>query len=627
MPEKSQFTLRIMGISVLILLVFGIILSELLAYSFWIDEGYTAWIIHDEMREPDSIRETVRFVRDSLLNTVNYVRSDVHPPLYYLLLDVWTLLIGNSEFALRLPSAILATLSLAAIYALGRQLFNIKTGIIALILLGTSGFYLYYAREARMYSLYLTLATLSTWAYILWWHKPTMRRGLLYSIISGLLLYTHYASFTIIVAHLVHSILTVRIWSRKSALWQLFIPFGFTILFFAPWIPFAIRQFEINTGFSAPGAIVSDWGTMAAIWLKLNSGYWGIFALAFILSRALFSAPRKFSEVFLLLLWGLMPVIVLFILNAQGLSVLQLRYLIPIMGAWSLLIAYLLSHMSILLLKNPRLGHLLTIFFTAWIAYTQLATYHIHWGAKPDWRTAASLASDERQSLDPALVYLDERSPLTYYAQQTSLLDGISIHFRWRDFSPQEIQEIVSSLDNSPVVWAFMEMQAPYSWDTIVRLNENRGVSYRDSVQGTILYEFDTVSDDELAFTFGRSGDNHLFAYSGNLYTRYESSANQEICTPIVLETLIEIDEPYVLSLHLTRGYNEVIAQSELTLGSYSAGQSIQQELCVTLPDNGNYHLRLIIFSQQTGLPLYVMESNLLWSNHFILGAIEAVTD
>lgn len=623
MLRKQQFALRIFIVSIFIILIYGIILNNLLSYSFWLDEGFSAWVVRDEMRDPNTLRETVRFVRDSLLDTLNHIESDVHPPLYYLLLDGWTLLVGHSEFALRLPSALLATLALASIYAVGRQWFTMKTGLIALVVLGTSGFYLYYAREARMYSLYLALATLSTWAYTLWWQKPTTSRGLLYTIILALLLYTHYTSFTIIIVHFIHTIITVKSWSHKVSWWQFFIPFGLAVLLFAPWIPFLIRQLEINTGFSAPGAIVSDWATAAAIWLKLTSGYWGIFALVLIFSRVVLIVHKKYSALSLLLLWGLVPVGILFFINAQGLSVLQLRYLIPIVGAWSLLIAYLLSDMWIPLVKNQRLGFALTVFFTAWIAYTQLATYHIHWVLKPDWRGAANDALNERQLREPALVYLDDHSPLTYYAYQIGLLDGISLNIGWNDFAPQEIRELVNQLDDADTIWAFMEMQAPSSWDALAELSDNRGISYRDSVQGTILYAFDSVSDENLHFTFGTNGDNHLFAYQSDLYARYEVSTGDETCVPIVLETLADIDENYTLSLHLTRGYNEIVAESSLDLGTYRLGEIIEEELCVIKLSNETYHLRLLIYPQQSTFPLYLMESNLFWGNHLIVGVVE----
>lgn len=623
MPETFRFAGRILIVALLIVLCFGIVLNGLLDYSFWMDEGYSAWIVRDEMRQPESLRETLRFVKDSLLNTFNYVRSDVHPPFYYLLLDVWTLVAGDSEFALRLPSALMATLSLAGIYAIGRQCFNTKTGLIALLMLGTAGMFLYYAREARMYSLYLALATLSTWAYLRWWHRPGIFRGILYGIFLTLMLYTHYTAFLIILAQTIHALFTIRQWTAKSSLWQIVIPYGLSGLCFAMWLPFFMQQFVINTGFVAPGALPGDWGTLAALWLKLSGGNTIIFLLILILSRVIFQSHRNFSVIGLLLLCGFLPVIGLFAINASGLSILQLRYLIPILPSWSLLLAYLLSEMWIPLVNNKRLSLLVTIFFTGWIVYTQLVSYPIHWQAKADWRGTVSQATEERFADEPALVYLDLRSPLVYYAYQTGLLDGISINISWREFAPQEVHEIADSLDNAGTAWGIVAMQAPESWDAIVALSENRGVVYRDAVQWSVFYQFDNESDESLSFTFGNDADNPLLAYRGEFYSRYQASTGEEICVPIQLEALQAIADSYSISLHLTRGYNELVAQVDEGLGAHVAGDIIERELCLAKPDEDDFHLRLLIYNWQTSERLYVMESGFVWGQYMMRGTIE----
>jgi len=55
MQVKRQFALRIISVSILVILVFGLILNNLLTYSFWIDEGYSAWLVRDEVRDPETI--------------------------------------------------------------------------------------------------------------------------------------------------------------------------------------------------------------------------------------------------------------------------------------------------------------------------------------------------------------------------------------------------------------------------------------------------------------------------------------------------------------------------------------------------------------------------------------------
>jgi hypothetical protein len=276
-------------------------------------------------------------------------------------------------------------------------------------------------------------------------------------------------------------------------------------------------------------------------------------------------------------------------------------------------------------IKNPRIGLALMIFFTAWIVYTQVATYPIHWQAKPDWRGTVSDAANARSSNEPALVYLDLRSPLVYYAYQTSLLDGISINVSWREFAPQEIWQISSTLDNVSSVWGIVAMQAPESWDAIAVLSQNRGVTYRDAVQWSVFYQFDSESDAPLEFSFGTNPDNPLLAYRDEFYTRYQADLGDEICVPLTLEALTDIPDTYSIALHLTRGYNEVIAQADEGLGAMNAGNIIERELCVTKSYDDDFHLRLIIYNWQTTVPLYVMEHEFVWGQYLMLGSLEQI--
>src|SRR5215213_3715093 len=134
--------------------------------------------------------------------------TDVHPPLYFLLVGVLGRFEGDSVLALCWPSVLFSMIGLAATYALGKQLFDRRTGIIALVLLGTASFFVYYAREARMYSLLMALAALATLFYVRWRAKPSLWRAIAYSVAMSALLYTHYAGVFVIASHVLHGLIT-----------------------------------------------------------------------------------------------------------------------------------------------------------------------------------------------------------------------------------------------------------------------------------------------------------------------------------------------------------------------------------------------------------------------------------
>jgi len=138
--------------------------------------------VHDDGDSPASATEAARYVYTSLKDTFTRIRDDVHPPLYYLALDVWVMATGESVYAVRLLSTLFGLVVLAGTYATGARLFDRQTGLMAVVVLGTASFFVYYTREARMYTLLLALAALSTWAYVRWMEQPNRWRTGFYAI-------------------------------------------------------------------------------------------------------------------------------------------------------------------------------------------------------------------------------------------------------------------------------------------------------------------------------------------------------------------------------------------------------------------------------------------------------------
>ncbi|WP_238532807.1 glycosyltransferase family 39 protein [Halalkalicoccus jeotgali] len=87
--------------------------------------------------------------------------TDNSPPLYYLVLDIWTATFGYGESTLRLLSALFGIATIVVIYLLGSELYSRDVGLLSAGLLSVSAFHIWYAQEARMYTLLAFLASLS----------------------------------------------------------------------------------------------------------------------------------------------------------------------------------------------------------------------------------------------------------------------------------------------------------------------------------------------------------------------------------------------------------------------------------------------------------------------------------
>jgi uncharacterized membrane protein len=94
--------------------------------------------------------------------TTGHLLEDVHGPLYSLLLHLWGGFAGDSEWALRLPSALLGVALVAAIAWLSGLWLGRETVVPAAWLAAGSPFLVWYAQEARNYTLLMLCVCISS---------------------------------------------------------------------------------------------------------------------------------------------------------------------------------------------------------------------------------------------------------------------------------------------------------------------------------------------------------------------------------------------------------------------------------------------------------------------------------
>ena len=69
---------------------------------------------------------------------IDWIISDVHPPLYFLFMYFWGKIVGTSETMLRLPSAIAGTITLFVVYFLTKRSFDKYIAVSVTILFALS---------------------------------------------------------------------------------------------------------------------------------------------------------------------------------------------------------------------------------------------------------------------------------------------------------------------------------------------------------------------------------------------------------------------------------------------------------------------------------------------------------
>ena len=125
--------------------------------------------------------------------------GDPHSPFHYLLLHVWMVLSGDSEFVLRYISLIPSLLLVPLLYQLGRLLHGRQLGVFAAFWLAISASQIWLAQDVRnQYMLTLLwglLATLILVGPLQRRHSSRRRQILLwvaYIILAALTVYSHY---------------------------------------------------------------------------------------------------------------------------------------------------------------------------------------------------------------------------------------------------------------------------------------------------------------------------------------------------------------------------------------------------------------------------------------------------
>lgn len=176
-----------------------LVLFELGHKSLWYDEAFSLGIVD-------------RPVGDALWRIAHW---EVNMSPFYLALAGWWRL-GQGEGFLRLLPAACSILSIPAIFALGRRLFDARVGAVAALLLAVHPLGVQWGQQLRGYSLVLLLVILSTTMLLRALERPEATGpALAYAAVASLATYGHFFAALVIVAHVVwlllHRPLPVRL--------------------------------------------------------------------------------------------------------------------------------------------------------------------------------------------------------------------------------------------------------------------------------------------------------------------------------------------------------------------------------------------------------------------------------
>lgn len=334
------------------LLVIGLFVLALLprllwldAQSLWLDEGSTWQMI----QQPWS-----SLLQDLFRVTAAY-------PLYHLLLKAWVTLAGDSEWALRFPSALAGAGAVVGLYGAATEIFSLPLKherekirdarpLVAALLLVAAPFALWYAQDAKTYSLLLLVTTLLLWSLLRALRLGSRRAWGLCVAVALTSIFVHRLALLLLVAAAASLLLLWRgrVVQRAGAWLLLLLASGGMIgalvrglgsekaetgayipatplqALWLTFVRFSVDRWpgEVSWWWLLPSVVLTVWGSAALLWDLVR------------LPARQVRASRIVLLCFLLIPPGL------FLTQLAFTRLYEARYLLLVFPAWLLLLAY-----------------------------------------------------------------------------------------------------------------------------------------------------------------------------------------------------------------------------------------------------------------------------------------------
>jgi len=276
-------------------------------------------------------------------------------PLYFMVLNLWTQVVGWSDFATRYLSLLTGMLAIAMVYRLGMSIHSRELGFYTVTILVGSSLTIHYLHELRPYAQYILMTALTAWAY---WRIITLKTAkpihyaLLFLGLVGLA-YTHVLSlltaFGIGAYHLV--------FIRKDRKWLMVS--GVAILAgasFLPWVGHILRIIGLANDDAARQAVSLFGFEIIDVLLHSFSNGNALFLIGLLLLSLLI---RHRSIVFIWF-WVVIALTITLILSEIVPAFIHIRYL---MSIWTPLA--LLGGFGILALKQRQISPVIPL--TLWL--------------------------------------------------------------------------------------------------------------------------------------------------------------------------------------------------------------------------------------------------------------------
>jgi len=271
-----------------------------LRQSVWFDESYGAYL-----------------TRFSFADVWKLTTVDVHPPLYYFLLKLWSGIFGHTDFGMRFMSVFFGAVAIIFAWQWLKRRFGIKPALLATLFMAVSPMLIRYGQEMRMYTMAAAIIFGSTYVLQLAIDTKKLKYWIVYGVLIALGMWTHYFVALILLAHLAY---LVYIYRKKIFQKNIVISYALAVILYLPWLPAFLSQAdEVQKGFwiGAPSLItITDYFAMTTLY-RDSAGVSGwLLVLSLVIFGGLVFLGRKLDKKSLLLkLMAFLPPVLLLLVS------------------------------------------------------------------------------------------------------------------------------------------------------------------------------------------------------------------------------------------------------------------------------------------------------------------------
>ncbi len=548
----------------ILLLAFGLRFYRLDAQSFWNDEGNSA-----------------RLSERSVALIIEGTASDVHPPLYYLMLRGWRELVGDSEFGLRSLSAYAGVLTVAVTMGIGKRLSvnGERLAMVAGLLTAVHPALIYYSQETRMYALLGLWAVLSTWLLLglCDWETGDWRLEIesprfwqltipyILCLTAGL--YTHYFFPAIFVVHglivLTGSLRNTHCNQRLPAIRNTlrWLPYPLAALLLnTPWLPIFLRQTggRPNTGITFL-QFLRDAGHWLAFGETLPVG-WGVWLAVGLVLMGVWNG-RSHTRIPLIA----MVIPLLFMFMAGSIAPQFYKFLVTAVPFLCLLIGFTILDLRFTIWRMAIYGSLITVYCLL-ITFSLTNLYSNPAYARADYR--GMVARIEAEGHPNAGIILDAPNQwevFTYYHREGAPVYPLPTGLRQP--TPERIEAQLSEIAGQHTrLYAIFWGEAQRDPERLVeRWLDEHAFKATDEWLGDVRFVTYALPDEaatEMETAVYTPFGDHI-TLNGYTLNSEQFQPGDIVQVTLFWETAVSLSQRYKIFLHLVDTSGQPIAQRD----------------------------------------------------------------